>query len=1164
MPDREGNNRTKKAARLSCLARRGGGAGAPAAHAGSAVRSVRTRFGAASHVVLALVLSAALALGLCPSWAGIVPQAQAAESIEGWYVKIEDGCAYILSALNHDKENPIVVPSEVGGYPVKGLRDNAQPGFIWSREDPVSVVVSEGIESIGAGVFHTEECIVSITLPSTVKSIGDYTLGSTSITSMSFPEGVETWGAYILSGNEQLSDVHLPSDMTAIPEGMFVHCESLTSLSIPSGVTAFGESAFRGTGFESFTVPSSVTSMGARVLSYCPNLQSAVVPGSVKALPATAFYQDENLTKVVLGEGMTSIGAQAFDECRKLKSVHIPASMTFIDEDAFLGFSSMTVHYGGTESQWRQLVANSDPNAFQFDSYTVEYNADMPEIDDPEPTPDLPIPMTSLEPAVYENGAVTVNWDLHLSVEGKAEITGYEVMRRQGLATEFQVIARVDASTSFYVDTDVEQYQTYNYTVRAVSGSRVGPYNERGVDVSTTPLVDTIMLCGEERQAGEYPITFRSSALDHDITRDFYYTEDFFRTDGRTYNHELAKMSLGLVASGFSTHESDKYWHSGTNDGVGRENNVLAAYETLGFDNPKVYSYAAFLNSTESKVACSFARKTFSTKGAVTTVVPVVLRGGGYGAEWSSNFIVSAGKDPGSTHFGFRNAADKVYKQLKEYLAEESEKGELGTVKLWIVGYSRAAATANLLTAMVCNHLGDDMQDTKYDSNVFTYTFATPAALTADEEGDWSWDYHQNTSDTLLPTFDNKESCIHNIIYSGDIVPRVPLDDWGFYRNGIDYYLPATRQDADIQQLNSIYRGITGTDFDFADLATTSDVSADENAFAAVCGSVGWYRLQYQEVLSDIMQYANTRNPLETGTDISKMEKIADLDYIDLDGADGMAIISTTWVAAKAATSIVAGALGGDVDPDELVPYVTIGILHGITPDVVGVLLQMAAGMMPDLSVGGLAEGHYPEVYMSLMEYFDEADLQAKPTQLKDKVAVGDLPFGDVAQGAYYAEPVAWAVQNDITSGVTATTFEPEATCTRAQTVTFLWRACGSPEPLPEDNPFSDVPSEAYYRKAVLWAYQNGITTGTTATTFEPDASCSRAQVLTFQWRTRSEPAVGSSGVFADVPADAYYAGAVAWGVEAGVTNGTSATTFSPDATCTRGQIVTFLYRDLA
>ena len=1131
----------------------------------SGARTMGSRFGAASRAMVALVLSAALALGLCPSWAGIVPQAQAADSIDGWYVEIEDGYAYILSALNHDRENPIVVPSKVGDYPVKGLRDNAQPGFIWSRKDPVSVVVSEGIESIGSGVFHTEECISSVTLPSTLKSIGSWALGSISLTSISFPEGIETWGEYILSGNEQLTDVHLPLDMTAIPKGTFVNCVSLTSLSIPSGVTSFGESAFRGTGFESFTVPTSVTSMGEQVLSYCANLQSAAVPGSVKALPAMAFYQDESLTEIVLGEGMTSIGAEAFSECRKLKSVYIPASMTFIDKDAFPGLSSMTVHYGGTEAQWRQLLANSDPNAFQSQRYTVEYDADMPEIDDPEPDPELPIPMTSLQIPVYENGVVTVRWDLHLSVDSRAEITGYEVMRRQGLATEFQVIARVDASTSFYTDTNVEPYQTYNYTVRAVSGSRVGPYNERGVDVNTTPLVDTLMLCGEERQAGEYPITFRSSALDHDITRDFYYTEDFFRTDGRTYNHELAKMSLGLVASGFSTHESDKYWHSGTNDGVGRENNVLAAYETLGFDNPKVYSYAAFLNSTESKVACSFARKTFSTKGAVTTVVPVVLRGGGYGAEWSSNFIVSAGKDPGSTHFGFRNAADKVYKQLKEYLAEESEKGELGTVKLWIVGYSRAAATANLLTAMVCNHLGDDMQDTKYDSNVFTYTFATPAALTADEEGDWSWDYHQNTSDTLLPTFDNKESCIHNIIYSGDIVPRVPLDDWGFYRNGIDYYLPATRQDADIQQLNSIYRGITGTDFDFADLATTSDVSADENAFAAVCGSVGWYRLQYQEVLSDIMQYANTRNPLETGTDISKMEKIADLDYIDLDGADGMAIISTTWVAAKAATSIVAGALGGDVDPDELVPYVTIGILHGITPDVVGVLLQMAAGMMPDLSVGGLAEGHYPEVYMSLMEYFDEADLQAKPTQLKDKVAVSGLPFGDVAQGAYYADPVAWAVANDVTTGMSATTFSPDASCTRAQALTFLWRACGSPEPLPGDNPFIDVPAEAYYRKAVLWASQNGITTGTSVRTFSPDDVCTRAQVLTFQWRVREKSGGASGGVtspFGDVASGDYFYDAVSWAVGNGITVGTSPTTFSPHDQCTRGQIVTFLYRD--
>lgn len=1170
MPDREGNNRTKKAACLSCLARRGGGAGAPAAHAGLAVRSVRTLFGAASRVVLALVLSAALALGLCPSWAGIVPQAQAAESIDGWYVKIEDGCAYILSALNHDKENPIVVPSEVGGYPVKGLRDNAQPGFIWSREDPVSVVVSEGIESIGAGVFHTEECIVSIVLPSTVKSIGDYTLGSTSITSMSFPEGVETWGTYILSGNEQLSDVHLPSDMTAIPEGMFVHCESLTSLSIPSGVTAFGESAFRGTGFESFTVPSSVTSMGARVLSYCPNLQSAVVPGSVKALPATAFYQDENLTKVVLGEGMTSIGAQAFDECRKLKSVYIPASMTFIDEDAFLGFSSMTVHYGGTESQWRQLVANSDPNAFQFDSYTVEYNADMPEIDDPEPTPDLPIPMTSLEPAVYENGAVTVNWDLHLSVEGKAEITGYEVMRRQGLATEFQVIARVDASTSFYVDTDVEQYQTYNYTVRAVSGSRVGPYNERGVDVSTTPLVDTIMLCGEERPAGEYPITFRSDAQDYDITRDFYYTEDFFRTDGRTYNHELAKMSLGLVASGFSTHESDAYWYAGTSDGVGREDNVLAAYETLGFDNPKVYAYAASLNSTEDKVACSFARKTFSRSGAVTTVVPVVLRGGGYGSEWSSNFVVSAGTDPGSTHYGFRRAAEKVYDQLKAYLAEESEKGELGTVKLWIVGYSRAAATANLLTAKVCNHLGDDMSAVMFDSNVFAYTFATPAALTADEEGDWSWDYHQNISaDTLLPTFQSKESCIHNIIYSGDIVPRIPLDDWGFYRNGIDYYLPVTRQNADIQQLNAIYQGITGASFDFAGLATTSDVSADENAFATVCGSVDWYRLQYQEALSDILQYANTKLLVETGTDVSKMEKIAGLDHIDLDGADGLAVISATWAVAKAATPIVADALGADVNPDELVPYVTIGMLHGLTPDVIGVFLQLRVGMLPGISTDGVAMGHHPEVYMTLMEYFGEEDLEPRATSRSEAAS-----YADVAAGEWYADTVAYVSSRGIMTGYAGTSdFGPDDQMVRQDVACMLFKWLAPEEAaaaaeaghaaFKNETGLSDVEDGAYYTAAANWCYQNGVFKGySDSNKLGVGDRITREQFATVICRALGGSGSGGiSGSFPDKGSVSPWAqDAMSWAVSSGIISGADGMLL-PQGNATRAQVAAMIMR---
>ena len=170
-----------------------------------------------------------------------------------------------------------------------------------------------------------------------------------------------------------------------------------------------------------------------------------------------------------------------------------------------------------------------------------------------------------------------------------------------------------------------------------------------------------------------------------------------------------------------------------------------------------------------------------------------------------------------------------------------------------------------------------------------------------------------------------------------------------------------------------------------------------------------------------------------------------------------------------------------------------------------------------------------------------------------------EAPFTDVPSGAYYYDAVLWAVENGVTDGVTAALFAPDAACTRAQIVTFLWRAAGSPEPN-GTSAFTDVPAGAYYAKAVAWAVENGITTGTSDTTFSPDAPCTRGQSMTFLYRARKGAANASTG-FTDVPAGAYYAAPVAWAVENGITNGTGKTTFSPDAPCTRAEIVTFLYR---
>ncbi len=169
--------------------------------------------------------------------------------------------------------------------------------------------------------------------------------------------------------------------------------------------------------------------------------------------------------------------------------------------------------------------------------------------------------------------------------------------------------------------------------------------------------------------------------------------------------------------------------------------------------------------------------------------------------------------------------------------------------------------------------------------------------------------------------------------------------------------------------------------------------------------------------------------------------------------------------------------------------------------------------------------------------------------------------FVDVETGSYYGDAVDWAVSTGITKGTTDTTFSPDGICTRAQAVTFLWRAAGSPAPKSSAMPFTDVPAGSYYYDAVLWAVEQGITVGTSEMTFSPNLNCTRAQIVTFLWRSEKSPAAGTVNPFTDVKSNTYYADGVLWAVGMDITKGTTAATFSPDDDCTRAQIVTFLYR---
>lgn len=166
--------------------------------------------------------------------------------------------------------------------------------------------------------------------------------------------------------------------------------------------------------------------------------------------------------------------------------------------------------------------------------------------------------------------------------------------------------------------------------------------------------------------------------------------------------------------------------------------------------------------------------------------------------------------------------------------------------------------------------------------------------------------------------------------------------------------------------------------------------------------------------------------------------------------------------------------------------------------------------------------------------------------------------FLDVPFNSWYAEPVAWAVAQGITTGTSSSTFSPNDTCTNAQVITFIWRACGEPEPI-IDNPFNDVSEDEYYYKAALWAYANEMVTDSS---FQANKPCTRSMAVTYLWRVEGSPEVTSNFRFTDVSASADYAQAVAWAVESEITNGTGTSAFSPATTCTRAHIITFLYRD--
>lgn len=752
-------------------------------------------------------------------------------------------------------------------------------------------------------------------------------------------------------------------------------------------------------------------------------------------------------------------------------------------------------------------------------------------------------------------------------------------------------------------------------------------------DLSVLPDPDTLLKTDFTRGTAEFHFMGSSGKT---RTWQFDYDDNYFYTqeDGFSYDADLAKASLCLEMASFSAHVNSNWDRNLSADNLTRAENIRELYHTLGFD-PETYQFVNYdtaLTSSDDKVAYSMAMKYIQNPdGSTDTLIAVPIRGGAYGAEWASNFNVYPTYLDGG-HRGFRVAAGKVLSGLSNYISKQEIKGDL---KIWVVGFSRGAAVANLLGRqlnMTTPECASAVNGRDYSSstvggrhlseeNIYVYTFATPAGASQKSAGKY---------------FDPN---IFNIVSPVDLVPHVAPTAWGFTRYGTTLTLPAKNSDQLWNKFAEI-SGISGkkgigeaqrltidefcresfrisgnTPYVFNGIPYVSIQQKVMDSLAKQLGKapdadfsvITVFQLLFSTVRSDVTwgptaalllrleTIGMAHNPehylarLETDglQDESDFDAASRTRSVRISAADGAETRNKNFqVSFLNASGRSAGTYAAGV--------CTSGEVSVEMTDI-GLIATFPAGADYTFTVSGADAG---KLAMTVYAYDSEAldpartmdfnTLPSKngstctvyvPEEPYDDFYVQDISgkeyypdsdsenvqhFTDVPAGAYYADAVKWAVAEGITSGTSPTTFSPNNGCTRAQMVTFLWRAAGCPEPESDYEPFRDVPKDAYYRKAVLWAAGEGITSGTSATTFRPNATVTRAQTVTFLWRWEGEPEADQRSGFRDVPTGQYYSEAVSWAVEAGITNGTGTTTFSPGQTCTRAQIVTFLWRDMA
>ena len=993
----------------------------------------------------------------------------------------------------------------------------------WSFDDATGALTITGTGAMddfeAAGNPDWQEIrrqVKTVTLPDGLTSIGNFAFVRFWMTDpVVIPQSVTRIGMAAFNDCD-MSAVTIPDTVKTIEYGAFCSCDNLTELKIPGGVSELGEEVFAScTGLTALEIPSNIKTIGDKAFQGCTGLKSVKIPDSVTAIGDNAFCRT-GLESVTVGANVKTIGSKAFAECPALSAIEVAAA---------------NPNYSGDDGV---LCNKAKTQVLQCPcGKTGSY--------------EIPVTATAISEAAFENcdklTGLTITGNV-LSIPDFA-FRGCTGITELTLPGSLKTIGWA----AFTGCTGLEQIRIPEGVTEIASGAFSGCTGLKAVKIMSKNCViaerdDTLGVPGStiifghkgstaETYARNAGYTFKElsqeddpCALGHDFgewaqTKDPTCTEGGARTRtcarcnfvevqtiealGHDWDEGTVTVEPTETAPGVRTYTCRRCGETKT-ERIRPTGSTLP--EDIDFTNPDDAAKFALAGQQQSTIEAGKGLTLVSTQGGVEPAKQNI-------AEADHDVVkVTVADDWTATlevEFSAGSAANGYYQFFAFFASQGGDNQNMCGIR----GGDGAMQNFERHDGAITHEDEDGVNSTPGFASAGTYF------LRIEKAGDDYTCYRSADGKEFTEMFAYKDSGIE--------ADEIIIDAYTGMTEGYQFTLKSltfTDGGADVPPAvdkTALEKAIR--DYEF--ITTTNYTPESAEAFQAAVAAGRAIRDKADATQTEVDAAAQ-----------AILDAYAALEPLPPE-ADKTALVT-------AITNAEAEMLREDVD---------------FTPESEAALIAALDAAKAVNNDPDAAQAEIDKAAADLNAAIDA--LEIIPDEPPE-----DFLFDDVKdEGKFYFAPVYWAYYADpqITNGVDATHFGPDNACTRGHVVTFLWRAAGCPAPEKAETPFTDLKPGAFYEKAVAWAVEKGITNGKTATSFAPDDPCNRGQIVTFLWRFALEEDPKSAETpFTDLKPGAFYEKAVAWAVENEVTNGLTATTFDPDATCTRGQVVTFLYRATA